>query len=45
MSCWGFTPAVLTGLDEPFREWLSTRGAEPKAEFYLRAAPLHASND
>jgi hypothetical protein len=38
MNCWGFTPAVLTGLDAQFREFLSTRGTEPKAEFYLPAA-------
>jgi hypothetical protein len=38
MNCWGFTPAVLAGLDEQFREFLSARGHEPKAEFYLPAA-------
>jgi choline kinase len=38
MNCWGFTPAVLAGLDAQFREFLAARGQEPKAEFYLPAA-------
>ena len=38
MNCWGFTPAVLNGLDVQFREFLAARGQEPKAEFYLPAA-------
>jgi len=38
MNCWGFTPALLAGLDTQFREFLAGRGAEPKAEFYLPAA-------
>lgn len=38
MNCWGFTPAVLAGLDGQFREFLSARGGDPKAEFYLPAA-------
>lgn len=38
MNCWGFTPALSVGLDAQFREFLTTRGAEPKAEFYLPAA-------
>jgi NDP-sugar pyrophosphorylase family protein len=38
MNCWGFTPALFAGLDEQFREFLGSRGHEPKAEFYLPAA-------
>jgi NDP-sugar pyrophosphorylase family protein len=38
MNCWGFTPALFPGLDVQFREFLSTRASEPKAEFYLPAA-------
>ena len=38
MSCWGFTPAVLTRLDEQSWEFLTTRGAERKAEFCLPSA-------
>ena len=38
MNCWGFTPAVLAGLDVQFREFLKEKGAELKAEFYLPAA-------
>lgn len=38
MNCWGFTPDLFAGLDEQFREFLSSRGHEPKAEFYLPAA-------
>ena len=35
MNCWGFTPALFAGLDVQFREFLATRGTEPKSEFYL----------
>jgi hypothetical protein len=38
MNCWGFTPALFSGLDRQFREFLATRGTEEKAEFYLPAA-------
>jgi hypothetical protein len=38
MNCWGFTPAVLAGLDLQFREFLKEKGAELKSEFYLPAA-------
>lgn len=38
MNCWGFSPSVFGGLDEQFLEFLSTRGDDPKAEFYLPAA-------
>jgi hypothetical protein len=38
LNCWGFTPALFTGLDVQFREFLAARGTEPKAEFYLPAA-------
>jgi hypothetical protein len=38
MNCWGFTPALFTGLDRQFREFLAARGGEEKAEFYLPAA-------
>jgi UTP-glucose-1-phosphate uridylyltransferase len=38
MNCWGFTPALFGGLEAQFREFLATRGLEPKGEFYLPAA-------
>ena len=38
MNCWGFTPAVFSGLDTQFREFLAARAGDPKAEFYLPAA-------
>lgn len=38
MNCWGFTPALFAGLEERLREFLATRGADPKAEFYLPTA-------
>jgi UTP-glucose-1-phosphate uridylyltransferase len=38
MNCWGFTPALFGGLDAQFREFLTARGAELKAEFYLPAS-------
>jgi NDP-sugar pyrophosphorylase family protein len=38
MNCWGFTPALFDRLDAHFREFLTARGHEPKAEFYLPAA-------
>src|SRR5688572_1474246 len=38
MNCWGFTPALFSGLDAEFRDFLGHRGGEPKAEFYLPAA-------
>jgi NDP-sugar pyrophosphorylase family protein len=38
MNCWGFTPALFAGLDTQFREFLATRGSEPKSEFYLPAS-------
>jgi hypothetical protein len=38
MNCWGFTPEVFAGLDAQFHEFLATRLAEPKSEFYLPGA-------
>ncbi|MDB6127776.1 MAG: hypothetical protein JWM35_1672 [Verrucomicrobia bacterium] len=38
MNCWGFTPALFAGLDAQLHEFLSTKGSDPKAEFYLPAA-------
>jgi NDP-sugar pyrophosphorylase family protein len=38
MNFWGFTPAVLDGLDEGFRAFLAKGGSDPEAEFYLPAA-------
>jgi hypothetical protein len=38
MNCWGFTPALFGALDAQWREFLTTRGGEPKAEFYLPGA-------
>jgi hypothetical protein len=35
MNCWGFTPALFSGLDTQFREFLATRANELKSEFYL----------
>ena len=38
MNCWGFTPALFGRLDAQFREFLTVRAEEAKAEFYLPAA-------
>ncbi|MES2696812.1 MAG: sugar phosphate nucleotidyltransferase [Verrucomicrobiota bacterium] len=38
LNCWGFTPKLFAGLDAQLREFLTARGTEPKAEFYLPAA-------
>jgi hypothetical protein len=38
MNCWGFTPSLFAGLDEQFREFLSSSTGDLKAEFYLPAA-------
>ncbi len=38
MNCWGFTPALLAGLDAQLRAFLAARGGEAKSEFYLPAA-------
>ncbi|MDO8541681.1 MAG: sugar phosphate nucleotidyltransferase [Opitutaceae bacterium] len=38
MNCWGFTPALFDGLGDQFRVFLTSRGNDPKAEFYLPAA-------
>lgn len=38
MNCWGFTPELFGALDQQWREFLASRGSEPKAEFYLPAA-------
>ena len=38
MNCWGFTPALLEGLEARLREFLRTHGGDPKAEFYLPVA-------
>ena len=38
MNCWGFTPALFTGLDGRFREFLRARGNDSKAEYYLPVA-------
>ena len=38
MNCWGFTPALLAGLDAQWRAFLAARGCELKSEFYLPAA-------
>lgn len=38
MNCWGFTPRLFEGLDQEFAQFLRTKGADPKAEFYLPAA-------
>lgn len=38
MNCWGFTPALFSGLDAQFQSFLAARGGELKSEFYLPAA-------
>ena len=38
MNCWGFTPALFTGLDRQFDEFLTANGTAVKSEFYLPAA-------
>ena len=35
LNCWGFTPEIFPALEAEFRRFLSARGADPKAEFYL----------
>jgi len=38
MNCWGFTPAIFPSLERQLSEFLSRRGQDTKAEFYLPAA-------
>jgi len=38
MNCWGFTPALFAELEALFAGFLSARGGDAKAEFYLPAA-------
>ncbi len=38
MNCWGFTPAIFTGLESALRAFLSVNAADPRAEFYLPLA-------
>ncbi|HEX2854341.1 MAG TPA: sugar phosphate nucleotidyltransferase [Opitutaceae bacterium] len=40
MNCWGFTPALFSGIDTQLRAFLEVTGPQPgtKAEFYLPAA-------
>ncbi len=38
MNCWGFTPAVFTGLEELFVEFLNAHGSTEKSEFYIPSA-------
>ncbi len=38
MNCWAFTPALFPLLDARLGEFLRTRGADAKAEFYLPSA-------
>lgn len=38
MNMWGFTPALLPGLEQGFKEFLTTQEGQPKSEFYLPAA-------
>jgi len=35
MNMWGFTPALLTGIEPLFQEFLRSSRDNPKAEFYL----------
>jgi len=38
MNFWGFTPAVFPMLEERLKQFLATRAADEKAEFYIPAA-------
>jgi len=38
MNFWGFTPAVFPMLEEELKQFLITRAADEKAEFYIPAA-------
>jgi NDP-sugar pyrophosphorylase family protein len=38
MNCWGFTPALFAGLEAGLRAFLSEKGSDPKAEWYLPSA-------
>jgi len=38
MNCWGFTPALFSGLERQLGAFLGARGGDAKAEFYLPAA-------
>jgi NDP-sugar pyrophosphorylase family protein len=38
MNCWGFTPALFPLLESGLRSFLSEKGTDPKAEWYLPAA-------
>lgn len=38
MNCWGFTPAVLPGLESGLRSFLAAKAADAAAEFYLPEA-------
>jgi hypothetical protein len=42
MNCWGFTPAFFPMLEEGLLQFLATRGADPKAEYYLPSAVAEA---
>jgi UTP-glucose-1-phosphate uridylyltransferase len=44
MNFWGFTPAIFPQLEAGFGEFLTGRGLDPKAEFYLPTA-LSALNE
>ena len=38
LNCWGFTPAVFSGLEALFSQFLSEHADEEKSEFYIPAA-------
>jgi NDP-sugar pyrophosphorylase family protein len=38
MNCWGFTPALFPLLESGLRAFLSARGSDPKAEWYIPVA-------
>jgi hypothetical protein len=38
MNCWAFTPALFPALERQFGAFLSARGGDPAAEFYLPSA-------
>jgi hypothetical protein len=42
MNCWGFTPAFFPMLEEGLLQFLATRGADAKAEYYLPSAVAEA---
>jgi len=38
MNCWGFTPTIFEFLEHGLRAFLTRKGSDPKAEFFLPVA-------